>query len=340
LTQTTRSSDGARASEIQILAPRAVSLGTHSIKAVYAGAGNFATSTSTSLSQVVSQATTATALASFADPSAFGANVTFTATVTSNGGVPTGAVTLKLGTAILGTRTLSGGHAAFSTSALTVGSHDLTATYAGNADYTASGSAALLQKVIKAASSTSVRSSVNPASFHQSVSFQGSVESATGGVPTGTITFKNGTTPLGSATLTAGVGSITISTLAVGTRTIRASYGGNADYDASTSAALAQTVHKATTKTAMGSSRNPSKSGQSVTFTATVSTAFGGDPTGPMTFKDGSVTIGTGPVNATTHKATFTTTKLAKGTHSITADYAGNANFAASSSAAIKQVVQ
>ena len=65
---------------------------------------------------------------------------------------------------------------------------------------------------------------------------------------------------------------------------------GNADYDASTFAALAQTVHKATTKTAMGSSRNPSRSGQSVTFPATVSTAFGGDPTGPMTFKDGSVT--------------------------------------------------
>jgi hypothetical protein len=315
-------------------------LGTHSIKAVYAGAGNFAASTSTSISQVVTQATTATALSSSANPSVFGANVTFTATVTSNGGVPIGAVTLKLGTAILGTRTLSGGHAAFSTSALTVGSHNLTATYAGNADYTASGSAALLQKVIKAASSTSVSSSVNPSSFHQSVSFKGSVKSATGGVPTGTITFMNGTTPLGSATLTAGAGNITISTLAVGTRTISASYGGNADYNASTSAALAQIVHKATTKTAVGSSRNPSKSGQTVTFTATVSPAFGGDPTGLMTFKDGSVTIGTGPVNATTHKAIFTTTKLAKGTHSITADYAGNADFAASSSAAIKQVVQ
>jgi hypothetical protein len=36
----------------------------------------------------------------------------------------------------------------------------------------------------------------------------------------------------------------------------------------------------------------------------------------------------------------FTTTKLAIGTHSITADYAGNANLAASFSAAIKQLVQ
>ena len=315
-------------------------LGTHSIRAAYAGAGNFAASTSTSISQVVIQAMTATALSSSANPSAFGANVTFTATVTSNGGVPAGAVTFKLGTTILGTRTLSGGHAAFSTSALTIGSHNLTATYAGNADYTASGSAALLQKVIKAASSTSVSSSVNPSSFHQSVTFKGSVKSATGGVPTGTITFKNGTTLLGSATLTAGVGSLTISSLAVGTRTISASYGGNADYEASTSAALTQTVHKATSKTAVGSSRNPSTTGQSVTFTATVSPAFGGDPTGPVTFKNGSVVLGTGPVNATTHKATFTTTKLAKGTHSITADYAGNADFAASSSAAIKQVVQ
>ena len=46
-----------------------------------------------------------------------------------------------------------------------------------------------------------------------------------------------------------------------------------------------------------------------------------------MIFKDGSVTIGAGPVNATTHKATFTTTKLAVGTHSITSHYEGNASF-------------
>ena len=323
-----------------ILTTSTLSLGMHSIKAVYAGAGNFASSTSTAIAQVVNQATSATALSSSANPSAFGANVTFTATVTSNGGVPTGAVTFKLGGTSLGSRTLSGGHATFSTSALTIGSHNLTATYAGNADYTASASAALLQKVIKAASSATVTSSVNPSSFNQSVTFKASVKSATGGVPTGTITFKNGAVPLGSSTLAAGVARITVSTLAVGAHTITAHYGGNAVYDASTSAALTQTVHKATTTTVVGSSRNPSKSGQAVIFTATVSPAFGGGPTGPVIFKDGSVTIGAGPVNATTHKATFTTTKLAVGTHSITSHYEGNANFATSTSAAIKQAVQ
>jgi len=96
-------------------------------------------------------------------------------------------------------------------------------------------------------------------------------------------------------------------------------------------------VKKAATTTGLVSSLNPSKKGQAVTFTATV--APGAGPTGTVTFKDGSTTLGTATLNTTTHKAAITKTTLAVGTHSITAVYGGNTNFNASTSTVVKQVV-
>jgi VCBS repeat-containing protein len=88
------------------------------------------------------------------------------------------------------------------------------------------------------------------------------------------------------------------------------------------------------TTTTLSSSKNPSPSGQAVTFTATVSPSTA---TGSVTFKDGATTIGTGALSAGT--ATFTTSSLSVGTHSITASYAGDSNDAPSASAALAQTV-
>ncbi|MFE2750328.1 Ig-like domain repeat protein, partial [Streptomyces scopuliridis] len=70
---------------------------------------------------------TTTALTSAPDPSVFGEAKTLTATVTSSSGTPTGTVSFFDGATLLGTGTLSGGVATFTTSALSVGSHPLTA---------------------------------------------------------------------------------------------------------------------------------------------------------------------------------------------------------------------
>ncbi|QDM27463.1 phospholipase [Tardiphaga sp. vice304] len=90
------------------------------------------------------------------------------------------------------------------------------------------------------------------------------------------------------------------------------------------------------TTTSLASSRNPSEAGQAVTFTATVS-ANGAMPTGTVTFSDGGVAIGS--ASLTGGVAAFTTSALAIGNHTITAAYAGNANFAASTSAPLLQAV-
>ena len=90
--------------------------------------------------------------------------------------------------------------------------------------------------------------------------------------------------------------------------------------------------------TKVTSSLNPSHKGQSVTFTATVS-SVAGIPTGKVYFKDGSATLGSGILNAS-GVATFSTSLLPVGTHSITAVYVGDNNYNGSTSPAITQTVK
>ena len=183
-------------------------------------------------------------------------------------------------------------------------------------------------------------SSVNPSSYHQNVTFTSKVTATFGGIPGGTVTFKNGTVTLGTGTLNgSGIATFSTTGLTVGTHSITAVYAGNTGFLASTSGAVSQKVNKATTKTAVTSSKNPSTHGTAVTFTATITPAFGGAATGTVTFKNGTATMGTGVVNAS-NKATFTTSGLTVGTHNITAVYPGNGNLITSTSPVLKQVVK
>ncbi|HWZ84036.1 MAG TPA: protease pro-enzyme activation domain-containing protein [Terriglobales bacterium] len=100
----------------------------------------------------------------------------------------------------------------------------------------------------------------------------------------------------------------------------------------------------ATTTTDLISSANPVAFGSSVTFTAHVTTAGTFTPTGNVTFMDGATTLGTGALTAgpgviVVAHATFTTSGLSSGSHSITAVYPGDANNAGSTSAVLTQVV-
>ncbi|MDB5355894.1 MAG: Cna domain protein [Phycisphaerales bacterium] len=104
------------------------------------------------LTQAITQApapvATTTTLSSNLNPSQFGQTVTFTAIVSNNGSGPiTGTVTFYDGSTALGTGTLTNGAATFSTSALGVGSHQITAVYGGDPTDLASTSAPLTQVV-------------------------------------------------------------------------------------------------------------------------------------------------------------------------------------------------
>lgn len=86
------------------------------------------------------------------------------------------------------------------------------------------------------------------------------------------------------------------------------------------------------TTTTLTSSASGIAAGQSVTFTATVS-ASGSTPAGSVTFSNGSTMLGTETLNGS-GIATYTTSSLSVGSYSITASYAGNSMFAASTSSA------
>jgi hypothetical protein len=288
------------------------------------------------------QTASATVVSSSVNPSVFGRSVTFTATVSpaSGSGTPTGTVTLQDNGATLGTSLLSGGSATFVTTSLGVGTHAITVFYSGDAFFTGSGSGVLSQTIKKDGTNSAVVSSTNPSVFGQNVNFTATVNAKLpgSGTPTGTVTFLDGASTLGTASLSSGKATLKAK-LAVGTHNITISYGGDANFNASTSATLTQTVNKDATTTVVTSSLNPSVSGQAVTFTATVTanTPGSGTPGGAVTFLDGSTTLGIRSLSS--GKATFTTSSLSTGVHSITAVYHGNSSFTASTSATLHQTV-
>ncbi len=175
----------------------------------------------------------------------------------------------------------------------------------------------------------------------QSVTFTATVSGA-GGTPTGTVTFLDGATQIGTMPLNgSGVAAFPTTTLTAGTHSITASYGGDANFAASTSTAVSQVVNgtgSAGTTTVLVSAPDPSTSGSSVTFTATVTSALAQTPTGTVAFFDGTTQIGTGALNGSA-VAAFASSALTVGAHSMTAHYQGDATFAGSISTAVTQTV-
>jgi hypothetical protein len=230
---------------------------------------------------------------------------------------------------------LSGGSASLTTSTLAVGSHSITATYSGDTNFTGSTSSLLTQTVLASMSSTAtaLTSSPDPSAFGQQVTLTAMVSPFSG--PSGTVQFFDGVNSLGIVALSGGSASLTTAALAVGTHFITASYSGDSNFTGSTSASLTQTVLATTsTTTTLTSSPNPSKSGRPVTFIATVSPSTA---TGTVLFFDGSTLLGTSPLVG--GQASFSTSSLSAGKHSITAAYSGNTNFNGSTSVVLTQSV-
>jgi hypothetical protein len=335
-----------------------LTVANHTIQAIYSGDTTFASGTA-SLTQTVSKESTSTVVASSPDPSVFGQLVSFTAVISVLGtgaGAPTGTVQFMVDGATLGTPvnlSNSGGAitASFTTASLAVGTHTITASYSGDANFSGSAATALTQMVGKSSTSTVLISSVQAPVFGQGVSFTATVNVASpgGGAPSGTVQFVVDGSPAGSPVSVSSAGGVTTasfstSSLTVGTHTIAAGYSGDGSFTSSLATALTQTVTKATTATVLASSSNPSTSGESVSFTATVvAIAPGGGPlTGAVQFILDGRSVGS-PVSLSNTggvlSSSFSTTSLLAGTHTITASYSGDANSTSSTSSTLTQTV-
>jgi hypothetical protein len=86
---------------------------------------------------------------------------------------------------------------------------------------------------------------------------------------------------------------------------------------------------------------NPSSFGDTLTFTATISSSGATAPTGPVVFEDDSTPLWTNTLSGTgsTASATWTVSNLAPGNHSLTAVYGGDDNYLGSTSSALAQTV-
>lgn len=285
---------------------------------------------------------TTVSLASSKNPTVFGEKVTFTVKLSSAAGTPTGSVSVYDGATKLGDATLAAGTATFDATTLGVGDHAITAQWAGNATYAAGTSAVVSQEVDKASTSTTIASSKNPSGVGDSVTFTATVVAVAPGAgkPTGNVDFSEAGVSIGSGALDAtGKATFTTGALAVGNHNVIATYAGDASFLTSASSTLVQSVGLQATTTALVSSKNPSRPGEAVVFTATVKPTTGAtNPTGAVTFKDGTSNIGVGQLD-NAGNTTLSTSALAEGTHTITAVYNGDAVYGTSTSAALSQVV-
>jgi len=339
--------------------------GSENISITYVGDANYTLGLVNTFGFTVTKAGTTTLLVPFPNPATVGNTITLSATVTVTRPsiAPTGTVSFTLGgnpplastcTGPISLTTNPGPpitYTATCTFELT-GPGGLsptgvpityTATYSGDAN-TAPSTGTNSLTSLRAATTTTLVATPNPATLGQTVTLTATVASSAVGInPTGTYTFTLGgnVPPTSTCGVPAAINPATgVATCTfeffgpAGSITYSATYSGDADFLASANT-TSLTSNKAATTTALAATPNPATVGQTVTLTATVSTTVAGiSPTGTYSFTLGGNTAGVGTcgtpaaINPATGVATCTF-ELAgpAGSISYTATYSGDTNF-------------
>lgn len=285
--------------------------GDHTVIAAFVGNPGYSNS-GDFLAQSVANAGVTLDLTSSNASSAYGQTVTFKAVVATpvpGVGTPDGHVQFRVdGVALGGAVALNANGVATSapSSAITPGTHTVTAVYSGSAHFDAA-SAGLTQNVGKVGTSTALAASPSTVNFGQTVALTATVTPAATalGAPTGTVTFKEGSTVLGSAVVgasgTNGTASISLSNLGGGSHVITATYSGSSTHAGSTSSSRTVTVAKlATTVSARAALVKllPPLALPLGQLQATVFSANGAVPGVPVVFTVGTTTVCTTSTDA------------------------------------------
>ena len=317
---------------VAIYTTSSLTVGTHTITAVYSGSSEF-TGSRVSITQVVGKATTTTLTSSLAN-STYSQVIKLTAIVKATETTKTkvtGTVTFYDGDTVLGRVAVSGNgkKVTLVLPTLSAGTHTIKAVYSGDGTFVTS-SISLTQTVSVAVTTTKLKSSPSKTVVGQSCTLTATVASVKPAKlkPTGAVSFYDGSTFLGSATVDSkGKCTLTVSTLTVGTHSLRAVYEGTSNF-AGSEINVSRVVVQAKTTTSLSVSTLSPKVGQSVVLTAAISimSPGAGSIGGTVTFWDGTTKLGTVSVDAT-GKSQLTVSTLAVGKHKIGAVYSGDSSF-------------
>ncbi len=268
-------------------------------------------------------ATTTLITSTSPDPSVSGQSVTVSVTV-SGAGTPTGTVSVTDGASVAAcTVTLSGGSGNCAMALAAAGGRTISAVYNGDANHSGSSSSDP-HTVNKAATTASITAHTpDPATVGTAytVDWSVAVTAPGGGTLSGNVTVSDGT---GASCFGAvGAGTCQLTSTSTGTKTLTASYAGDANFLASVSTGVTHQVDPIATTTTI-TSVNPASIvlGQPTTVSFTVS----GGATGNVTVGDGTVSC---VVTVATGSCSLTPTSA--GAKVITATYAGDATHAGSS---------
>jgi LmbE family N-acetylglucosaminyl deacetylase len=254
-----------------------------------------------------------TTLSSSSNPSTYGSSVTFTATVTAGA---FGTVTFKdnglpLGGGIVTLPSGTSNTVTFSTSALTGGTHTVTAVYSGDAYHNTS-TGTLTQTVNQPTTSTNLTSTPNPSTYGSSITFTATV---TPSDATGTVAFfvDGSATPIGTSGLSGGSATLNTSSLGGGVHSITAVYSGDTNYMGSNYSNYAHSVNKAD---------------QTITFGALTAKTFGDADFNPGASTTSNLLISYASTNSAVAMIVNNQIHIVGvGSTTITASQAGDTNY-------------
>lgn len=298
------------------------------------------------------EATTTTVQASATDTT-WSQPVSFTASVTTaSGASPTGSVTFLSDGSAFATADLVGGAATVQGVNLPAGTHEVTASYSGDGTYAKSGSAPIAVTVSPATTATALTGSpldqagTVRTDYGQPATFDAAVTVNETGLPapSGEVEFLDGTQVLATVPVADGEATLTEYDLPVGNHTISAEYVATSSAAGSSSPALRAHIDSADSQTALSQSSSQSLPGQTVTFTAVVSSAIASPvvPTGSVTFYDGDPLLGAqalGTASLTNGGATLAVTFIVPGQHTVYAVYSGDGGYRSSRASIVHDVL-
>lgn len=265
------------------------------------------------------QATSVLALSIPSQAITYGQGV-LTATLTTSASSSGSVVFYDSGSPV-STVTLSSGVAVLNLGSLKVGTHNLSASFAGDGTNPASVSGVM----VVAVSPLSITASITPIS----VQYGQAIPAITGSL-SGVLAQDSGNVEVAFST-----GAI--STSSPGSYAVTGALSGSASANYTLSSVTGGiTISKAASLTSLLSSVANTLVGSPVTLRATVATTTSGQPTGTVTFLDGTTALGTAQA-LSSGVASVTISSLTAGSHNLTVAYSGDTNFNASVSSVLVQ---